>query len=168
MPGSSLPSDDTIGFGIVGAGMIAEYHRDAITANADAGARLIAVAYHRDDRRSEISRRFAVPVMSEEDLLNHRRLVCISCCVGSSSWSCCWAARSVRRLSVFRRHPPRGRDVAGLARPRVDQSMTRANDHQNSCLLMTRCVRNAVRIAASECSYWYTRPRAEFEPSWID
>jgi predicted dehydrogenase len=38
------------GFGILGAGMVAEYHRAAIAANAEIGAQLVAVASGRDEQ----------------------------------------------------------------------------------------------------------------------
>ena len=36
---------DTIGFGILGPGMVADYHAQAIRANADLGARLKAIGH---------------------------------------------------------------------------------------------------------------------------
>jgi UDP-N-acetyl-2-amino-2-deoxyglucuronate dehydrogenase len=68
-----------IGFGILGTGMIAEYHRDAIVANGDAGAELVAVA-PRDPRRcAVIGQAFDVPCLTEAELLERDdvHVVCI-------------------------------------------------------------------------------------------
>ena len=46
---------ETVGFAILGAGMIADYHRQAIVANADLGARLVAVGHYNPGRFGEIS-----------------------------------------------------------------------------------------------------------------
>jgi len=57
------------GFGIVGTGVVAEFHRLGVLDNQDRGARLVAVA-GRDARTfSEKSARFGAPCMSFEDLL---------------------------------------------------------------------------------------------------
>jgi UDP-N-acetyl-2-amino-2-deoxyglucuronate dehydrogenase len=76
-------SGDVTGFGIVGSGMIAEYHRDAIRANAAAGAQLIAIAGHRKERSAEISRRFDAPCVTESALLEHPQVDAICICTPS-------------------------------------------------------------------------------------
>ena len=58
-----------VSFGILGAGMIADHHRRAIVANADAGARLVAVGHHDPSRFDAIGAEFGVPCMSVDDLL---------------------------------------------------------------------------------------------------
>jgi predicted dehydrogenase len=49
--------------------MIADYHNQAITANADQGAKLAAVGHYNPARFDEISASFGVPCLSEADLL---------------------------------------------------------------------------------------------------
>ncbi|UCH64339.1 MAG: Gfo/Idh/MocA family oxidoreductase [Fidelibacterota bacterium] len=49
--------------------MIADYHRQAIAANAGLGARLVAMGHYRQDRFAEIGDRFGVPCLNEADLL---------------------------------------------------------------------------------------------------
>ena len=60
---------ETIGFAILGTGMIAEYHSQAVAANADLGARLVAVAHYDPDRFAKLGARFAVPCVSLEEML---------------------------------------------------------------------------------------------------
>jgi UDP-N-acetyl-2-amino-2-deoxyglucuronate dehydrogenase len=59
----------TTGFAILGSGMIAEYHRDAISANVDEGAELVAVATRDESRFSDVGRAFGVPCVTEQELL---------------------------------------------------------------------------------------------------
>jgi predicted dehydrogenase len=60
-----------IGFAILGTGIIAEVHRQAIAMNADLGARLVAVGHYDPSRFAEIGGRYGVPCLSEGDLLKH-------------------------------------------------------------------------------------------------
>jgi UDP-N-acetyl-2-amino-2-deoxyglucuronate dehydrogenase len=60
---------ETTGFAILGAGMVADYHRQAIVANADLGARLVAVGHYNPDCFAEISARFGAPCVTQETLL---------------------------------------------------------------------------------------------------
>jgi UDP-N-acetyl-2-amino-2-deoxyglucuronate dehydrogenase len=55
-------------FAILGAGMIADYHRAAIAKHAPA-AELVAVGHHRPVRFAELSARFGVPCRPVEDVL---------------------------------------------------------------------------------------------------
>ena len=69
------------GFGILGTGMVAEYHRQAVAATP--GARLVAVAHPDPARRAELSARFGVPCLSEADLLEHPEIAVVSICTPS-------------------------------------------------------------------------------------
>ena len=60
---------ETVGFAILGAGMVADYHCQAIAANAELGARLVAVGYYNPTRFAEISTKFGVPCVNQEELL---------------------------------------------------------------------------------------------------
>jgi UDP-N-acetyl-2-amino-2-deoxyglucuronate dehydrogenase len=64
-----MAQGDSIGFAILGAGMIADYHQKAVEANADLGARLVAIGHYNPDRFEEIGARYGVPCLSEADLL---------------------------------------------------------------------------------------------------
>ena len=60
---------DSVGFAILGAGMVADYHCQAIAANAALGARLVAVGHYNPDRFAEICAEFGVPCLSQAELL---------------------------------------------------------------------------------------------------
>ena len=64
-----MPTADTLGFAILGAGMIVDYHQKAIEANADLGARLVAMGHYNPDRFEEVGTRYGVPCLSQDDLL---------------------------------------------------------------------------------------------------
>lgn len=64
-----MSKNERLGFAILGAGMVADYHRQAIEANAPAGARLVAVGHYDPGRFDAISARFGVPCVSQTDLL---------------------------------------------------------------------------------------------------
>ncbi|MCI0398949.1 MAG: Gfo/Idh/MocA family oxidoreductase [Chloroflexi bacterium] len=73
----------TIGFGILGAGVAADYHQQAIAANQEKGARLVAVGHYDSDQFASISRRFGVPCLSEEALLAQPDIQVICLCTPS-------------------------------------------------------------------------------------
>lgn len=60
---------DPVGFAILGTGIIADVHRQAIAMNADLGARLVAVGHYDPSRFAEIGERFEAPCLSEAGLL---------------------------------------------------------------------------------------------------
>lgn len=60
---------ETMGFAILGTGMVADYHHQAIVANSELGARLVAVGHYDPARFSAISAEFDVPCVSQEELL---------------------------------------------------------------------------------------------------
>jgi len=74
---------DSIGFAILGAGMIADYYRQAIAANAENGARLVAVGHYNPARFNEISARFGVPCRTLDELLDDSEIDVI--CTGTPS-----------------------------------------------------------------------------------
>lgn len=80
-----------VNFGILGAGMIAEYHRTAIIANADVGARLVAVGHHDPGRFEALSRIFGVPCSSQEDVLARADVDVVCICTPSG----CHAAQTI-------------------------------------------------------------------------
>jgi UDP-N-acetyl-2-amino-2-deoxyglucuronate dehydrogenase len=72
-----------VGFAILGAGMIAEYHARAIAANAENGARLVAVGHYDPQRFAEVESRFGVPCQSEGELLSNPQVEVICICTPS-------------------------------------------------------------------------------------
>jgi UDP-N-acetyl-2-amino-2-deoxyglucuronate dehydrogenase len=74
---------EPVGFAILGPGIVADYHRRAIAANADLGAQLVAVGHYDPTRFSEISAKFGVPCLSLEELLAHPAVDVICICTPS-------------------------------------------------------------------------------------
>ena len=72
-----------VGFGILGVGMVADYHRQAIAANADLGARLVAVGHYNPARFPEIQTRFGVPCFTQEELFAHPDVDVVCICTPS-------------------------------------------------------------------------------------
>jgi UDP-N-acetyl-2-amino-2-deoxyglucuronate dehydrogenase len=72
-----------IGFAILGAGMIAEYHAQAIAANAENGARLVAIGHYDPQRFAEIEHRFGVPCQTEQELLANPQVNVLCICTPS-------------------------------------------------------------------------------------
>jgi len=91
-----------IGFAIFGAGMIADYYRQAIAANAENGARLVAIGHHNPARFDEIAGRFGVPSQSVEDVLANPAVdaVCIATPSGEHAHQAIAAARAGKHVLV--------------------------------------------------------------------
>jgi len=92
----------TVSFGILGAGMIAEYHRQAIEANAAFGARLAAVGHHDPARFAAVGAAFGAPCVSGDDLLAHPDVdvVCICTPSGQHKAQAIVAARHGKHVLV--------------------------------------------------------------------
>ena len=63
--------------------MVADFHRQAIAANEDVGARLAAVVHHDPARFDAISEVFGVPCMSEDEMLRRSDIDAVSICTPS-------------------------------------------------------------------------------------
>lgn len=63
--------------------MIAEYHAQAIAANRENGARLIAMGHYDPQRFAETERRFDVPCQTENELLSNPEVDAICICTPS-------------------------------------------------------------------------------------
>jgi len=99
---TTTPKNQEVGFGILGAGMVADYHRQAIAANAGLGARLVAVGHYRRDCFAEIGDRFGVSCLSGADLLAHPGVdvVCICTPSGQHAEQAIAAATAGKHLLV--------------------------------------------------------------------
>jgi len=97
-----MATPGTIGFAILGSGMVANYHRLAITANAEQGARLVAVGHYNPVRFAEISARFGVPCVSQQELLADPAVdvVCICTPSGQHAAQAIAAARAGKHVLV--------------------------------------------------------------------
>jgi predicted dehydrogenase len=93
---------ETVGFAILGTGMVAEFHRQAIAANADLGARLVAVTHHDPARFTEIGAHFGVPCLSQERMLADPDVdvVCICTPSGQHAAQAIAAARARKHVLV--------------------------------------------------------------------
>lgn len=97
-----MTADTPIGFAILGAGMVADYHRQAIEANAERGARLVAVGHYNPERFNEISNQFGAPCMSEADVLarDDVDVVCITTPSGQHAEQTIRAAKAGKHVLV--------------------------------------------------------------------
>ena len=91
-----------LGFAILGAGMVAEYLRQAIAANGDIGARLVAVGDVDLARFDEISARFGVPCVTPDDLLANADVdvICVATPSGQHASQAIAAAQAGKHVIV--------------------------------------------------------------------
>jgi predicted dehydrogenase len=82
--------------------MIAEYHSQAIAANADQGAKLVAKGHYNPSRFDEISARFGVPCLSEAELLEHPGVdaICLATPSGQHAAQAIAAAQAGKHVLV--------------------------------------------------------------------
>lgn len=73
----------TTGFAILGTGMVADFHRRAIAANADLGARLVTVGHYNPARFAEIGAEFGAPCVSQEELFANPDVDVVCICTPS-------------------------------------------------------------------------------------
>jgi UDP-N-acetyl-2-amino-2-deoxyglucuronate dehydrogenase len=97
-----MTMSETVGFAILGTGMVAEFHRQAIAANADLGTRLVAVVHHDPARFAEIGARFGVPCLSQAQMLADPDVdvVCICTPSGQHAAQAVAAARAGKHVLV--------------------------------------------------------------------
>ncbi len=72
-----------LGFAILGAGMVAEYHLQAIRACAEQGARLVGVGHYNAARFEEISDRFGVAARPYDEILADPTVDAVCICTPS-------------------------------------------------------------------------------------
>lgn len=70
-----------VGVAILGTGMVADYHRQAIEAQDN--AQLVAVSHHNPDKFADISARFGVPCLSYDNVLRRDDVDVICICTPS-------------------------------------------------------------------------------------
>lgn len=82
--------------------MIAEYHAQAIAANRENGARLVAIGHYDPQRFTEIERRFDVPCQTESELLSnpHVDVICICTPSGQHAQQTIAAAQAGKHVLV--------------------------------------------------------------------
>jgi UDP-N-acetyl-2-amino-2-deoxyglucuronate dehydrogenase len=89
-----------VGFAVLGTGMVADYHRQAILESP--GARLVAVGHHDPQRFRELRQRFGVPCLTLADLLVHPEVdaLCITTPSGQHAEQAIAAARAGKHVLV--------------------------------------------------------------------
>lgn len=85
-----------LGFAVLGAGMIADYHARAVAANTGNGARLVALGHYDPQRYADIERRFGVPCLGEEALLSRLDVDVVCICTPSGGH----AAQAIRAMQA--------------------------------------------------------------------
>ncbi len=97
-----MTRNNTTGFAILGPGMVAEYHQQAILLNAELGAKLVAMSHYNPARFGEISKKFNVPCLTYEDVLAHPEVdvVCICTPSGQHTDQAVAAARAGKHVLV--------------------------------------------------------------------
>ncbi len=76
-------TQNELGFAILGAGMVAEYHLNAIQECADLSARLVGVGHYNPARYAEISQRFGAPARAYDELLANPAVDAVCICTPS-------------------------------------------------------------------------------------
>ena len=76
-------TQNELGFAILGAGMVAEYHLNAIRECADLGARLVGVGHYNPARYGEIAQRFDAPARPYDELLADPAVAAVCICTPS-------------------------------------------------------------------------------------
>ena len=97
-----MPDVERLGFAILGPGLIADRYQQAIAANADLGAHLVAVGHYNPERFAEIGARFGVPCLSLDDLLGRADVdvICITTPSGQHAAQAIAAARAGKHVLV--------------------------------------------------------------------
>ncbi|MCP4691811.1 MAG: Gfo/Idh/MocA family oxidoreductase [Desulfobacterales bacterium] len=78
-----MTNHETIDFGIVGTGMVADYYLEAVRANAENGAGLAAVSTRDPEKFGAASEKFGVPCISNEALMDHPGVDVVCICTPS-------------------------------------------------------------------------------------
>jgi UDP-N-acetyl-2-amino-2-deoxyglucuronate dehydrogenase len=97
-----MSRQDRVNFAIVGAGVAAGFHRQAIEANADLGARLEAIAHYNPERFDAIGAEFGAPCVTLDEVLADPEVnvVCICTPSGQHAEQAIAAARAGKQVLV--------------------------------------------------------------------
>jgi UDP-N-acetyl-2-amino-2-deoxyglucuronate dehydrogenase len=161
----------SVSFGILGAGMIADYHRRAIEANADAGARLVAVGHHDPRRFDAIAAEFGVPCTTTDDLLGRGDVdaVCICTPSGQHPAQTIAAARAGKHVLVEKPMATRVADAEAMIRACDEAGVRLGVVLQRRAEPLFRRIRDAVAagdlgdLTLGVVTMPYHRPQAYYE-----
>jgi UDP-N-acetyl-2-amino-2-deoxyglucuronate dehydrogenase len=97
-----MSKQDTVNFAIVGAGVAAGFHRQAVEANADLGARLKVIAHYNPERFDAIGAEFGAPCVTLDKVLADPEVdvVCICTPSGQHAEQAIAAARAGKHVLV--------------------------------------------------------------------
>ncbi|GAB4453168.1 MAG: Gfo/Idh/MocA family oxidoreductase [Anaerolineae bacterium] len=92
----------SFGFAILGPGIVADFHRQAIEANHALGAKLVAVSHYNPANFGRLSARFGVPCLTEAEILAHPAVQAVSICTpsGQHAQQAIRAARAGKHVLV--------------------------------------------------------------------
>ena len=91
-----MPDPQSVRFALLGTGVVADFHHQAIEANADVGAELTAVAHYDAAQFGKLEARFGVPCFTEEALLDRDDVDAVILCTPSGQH----AEQAVRAAQV--------------------------------------------------------------------
>jgi len=159
----------TVSFAILGTGMVADYHRQAIEANE--GARLVAVGHHDPARFDEISQRFGVPCFSEEELFANPEVdaVCICTPSGQHAAQAIAAARAGKHVLVEKPMALTLADADAMIRACEEAGMRLGVVLQRRAEPLFRRVKEAIdagdlgELTLAAVSLPYLRPQSYYE-----
>ena len=97
-----MASGGRLGFAILGAGAAAEFHRRAVEANADLGAKLIALGHYNPSRFKQLEADFGISCQSQDEILERQDVdvVCICTPSGQHAAQAIAAARAGKHVLV--------------------------------------------------------------------
>ena len=78
-----MPAHQPVRFALLGPGVVADFHRQAIEANRDVGAELAAVAHYDPAQFEKLAAQFGVPCLSEADVLEQDDIDAVVLCTPS-------------------------------------------------------------------------------------
>lgn len=89
-----------LGVAILGAGMVAEYHQQAVQAHKD--LKLIAIGHHDKSKFAQVSQKFGVPCLSYQEILEHPdiNIICLCTPSGQHAKQTIAAARAGKHVLV--------------------------------------------------------------------
>lgn len=137
-------------FGILGAGMVAEYHRQAIAHGNSEDARLSCVAHYDASRFDEIAARFGVRCVDEEALLADRDVdaVCICTPSGQHAEQAIAAAQMGKHVLIEKPMAVSNADADRVIRACEDAGVTLGVVYQRRCDPVFQAVHRAVSSGA--------------------
>jgi len=162
---------ERIGVGILGAGMVARYHQQAVAACADFGVRLVGVGHPNPERSAAIVETFGAPRLDPDALLAHPEVdvVCICTPSGQHAAQAVAAARVGKHVLVEKPMALSLADAdamiaaAAAAGVRLGVALQRRADPQLQRLRAAVAAGELGRLALGMVSIPYHRPQRYYD-----